>query len=494
MIWETDWLASRARLTPNREAVVELESGGRWTYQQLDGEVSKAVGFLQERGVGKGDRVALISPNAVCCLELLFACGRIGAIFVPLNYRLGVSELEYILDDCQPKLLFYHPSMQGILQPGIPSHSTEEYLEIRQVTGTFRQVPVTQEDPFLIIYTGGTTGRPKGVVLSHKNVFWNSINTIVSWGISDRETTVTYMPMFHTGGLNALSLPILHMGGKVILGHNFDPVQAIRTLDLERCTIVLLVPTMYHMMIADPAFEEASFESVHTFLSGGAPCPHSIYEAFEKRGLSFKEGYGLTEAGPNNFYIHPSDALKKRGSVGKPMFHSMVKIVNDEGQEAAPHEVGELYIQGHHVFEYYYNKPEETREAKQDGWLRTGDLVKRDGEGYHYIVGRKKDMIITGGENVYPQEVEHLLDQHPSVDEAVVVGIPDAKWGEVVSAAIVLKPNRTLTKQDVMDYVACHLGKYKVPKNIFFVEELAKTPIGKIDRKQMVNQLQALCN
>lgn len=492
MIWETDWLASRARLTPDREAVVELESGDRWTYKELDGRVTSAVRFLQERGVGNGDRVALISPNAVCCLELLFACGRIGAIFVPLNYRLGVTELEYILDDCQPKLLFTHPSMQGVIQFGIPTHSTEEYLKIRQVPVTCRMV--TQEDPFLIIYTGGTTGRPKGVVLSHKNVFWNSINTIVSWGISDRETTVTYMPMFHTGGLNALSLPILHMGGKVIIGQKFDPFQAIQTLEQEKCTIVLLVPTMYHMMLAEPAFQKASFETVHTFLSGGAPCPHSIYEVFEKRGLSFKEGYGLTEAGPNNFYIHPKDAMKKRGSVGKPMFHSMVKIVNDEGQEAAPDEVGELYIQGHHVFEYYYNKPEETREAKQDGWLKTGDLAKRDEDGYHYIVGRKKDMIITGGENVYPQEVEHLLDQHPAVDEVVVVGIPDDKWGEVVSAAIVLKPGTSLSAQDVIHYVGSHLGKYKVPKKIVFVGELAKTPIGKIDRKQMANQLQALCN
>ncbi|WP_368666342.1 long-chain fatty acid--CoA ligase [Ammoniphilus sp. CFH 90114] len=490
-MWETDWLSSRARLTPDREAVVELGTGSRWTFLQLDERVWRAVGFLQKQGVKKGDRVALISPNAVGCLELLFACGRMGAIFVPLNFRLGVAEWDYILEDCQPKLLFYHPSMQSTLPGNISAYSTDEYVD--EAGGPIDlSESVGLEDPYLIIYTGGTTGRPKGVVLSHKNVFWNSINTIVSWGIKEEDITLTYLPMFHTGGLNALSLPILHMGGKVILGQKFDPLEAIQTLEEERCSIVLMVPTMYHMVITHPAFAEASFQTVHTFLSGGAPCPHSIYEVFEKRGLRFKEGYGLTEAGPNNYYIHPLDALRKRGSVGKPMFHSQVKIVGETGEEVKPNEVGELYIQGHHVFDYYYNKPEETRLAKQDGWLQTGDLAKRDVEGYYYIVGRKKDMIITGGENVYPQEIEHLLDQHPSIDEVAVVGLPDPKWGEVVSAAIVLKTGERILEQEVAEYVASHLGRYKVPKKIFFVEELAKTPIGKIDRKQIVHQLQVL--
>ncbi|WP_134702637.1 class I adenylate-forming enzyme family protein [Ammoniphilus sp. YIM 78166] len=489
MIWETDWLSSRARLTPDKEAVVEMDSGGRWTYRELDQRVAQAVRFLQDHGIGKGERVALLAPNHISCLELLFACGRLGAVFVPLNTRLGASELDYILEDCQPKLLFCHPSLQEGIQAKIPIVSVEAYLSGEP---GFSGATIDLQDPYLIIYTGGTTGRPKGVVLSHKNVFWNSVNTIVSWGIAENDITVTYLPMFHTGGLNALSLPILHMGGKVVIGSKFQAEEAVQTIEKEQCTIILLVPTMYHMMIATEDFKKASFQSVHTFLSGGAPCPHSIYEPFEKRGLRFKEGYGLTEAGPNNFFIHPEDVKKKRGSVGKPMFHSMVKIVKENGEEAAPHEVGELYIQGHHVFEHYFNKPEETQEAKQDGWLRTGDLAKRDEDGYHYIVGRKKDMIITGGENVYPQEIEHLLDQHPSVHEVVVLGLPDPKWGEVVTAAIVVKAGMSLLEREVLDYVSAHLGKYKVPKKVYFVEELLKTPIGKIDRKEMAYHLQVL--
>lgn len=489
MNWETDWLSSRNRLTPNREAVVDAETGERVTFGQLYENVCQLTRFLLGEGVKKGDRIALLAPNHLFVFELLFACGKIGAIFVPLNFRLSSSELNGILQDCSPSLLFYHESMQSMADElkatAMPKVMVGTDIELDKTENSI-SIQIAPDDPFLMIYTGGTTGKPKGVVLTHHNVFWNSINTIISWGLRAEDVTITYLPLFHTGGLNALSLPILHMGGKVVIDQKFNPARAIEFIEREQCSIILLVPTMYHLMIQTPEFQHTSFSSVHTFLSGGAPCPHSIYEAFEKKGLTFKEGYGLTEAGPNNFYIDPQDVKRKRGSVGKPMFHSMAKIINAEGQEAAPEEVGELYLQGHHVFQSYYRLPRETMEVKQDGWLLTGDLAKKDKDGYYYIVGRKKDMIITGGENVYPQEIEWLLDQHPDVDEAVVVGLPDETWGEAVTAAIVVKPHASLSEEDVREYLSDRLAKYKIPKKFYLLDELMKTPIGKIDRKGMI--------
>lgn len=492
--WETDWLSSRNRLTPQREAIVDAGTGERITFGQLHDKVCQLAGYLQCHGVKKGDRIALLAPNHPSVFELLFACGKIGAIFVPLNFRLSGSEIDGILQDCSPSLLFFHESMQSLVQE-LKAAAIPKIMigtECIPKTGESISQQVSPDDPCLMIYTGGTTGKPKGVVLTHHNVFWNSINTIISWGLRADDVTITYLPLFHTGGLNALSLPILHIGGKVVIDQKFIPAQAVELMEKEKCTIILLVPTMYHLMIQTEEFKHTSFSTVHTFLSGGAPCPHSIYEAFEKKGLTFKEGYGLTEAGPNNFYIDPQDVKQKRGSVGKPMFHSTVKIMTAKGQEAAPDEVGELYLQGHHVFHSYYQQPRETMEVKQDGWLLTGDLAKKDKEGYYYIVGRKKDMIITGGENVYPQEIEWLLDQHPDVDEAVVVGLPDETWGEAVTAAIVLKQDACLSEEDVKRYLSDRLAKYKIPKKVYLLSELMKTPIGKIDRKGMISHLRRL--
>lgn len=495
MNWETDWLGSRNRLTPHREAIVDAESGERVTFGELHHRVCQLAGYLRSKEVKKGDRVALLAPNHLSVFELLFACGKIGAIFVPLNFRLSSFELDGILQDCSPRMLFYHESMESMMGQlhvaEIPIIMVGTEIAFDRNEEDIHH-PVSPEDPYLIIYTGGTTGKPKGVLLTHQNVFWNSINTIISWGLRAEDITITYLPLFHTGGLNALSLPILHMGGKVVIDQKFNPSRAIELIEREKCSIILLVPTMYHVMIHAEEFERTAFSSVHTFLSGGAPCPHSLYEAFERKGLTFKEGYGLTEAGPNNFYIDPQIVKQKRGSVGKPMFHSTVKIMTDQGQEAAPDEVGELCLQGHHVFHSYYQQPRETMKAKQDGWLLTGDLAKKDQEGYYYIVGRKKDMIITGGENVYPQEIEQLLDQHPAVDEAVVVGLPDDTWGEAVTAAIVPKQNARISEKDIKGYLADRLAKYKIPKKVYLLSELLKTPIGKIDRKGMITYLRRM--
>jgi fatty-acyl-CoA synthase len=493
MKWETDWLESRARLTPNRIAIVDGETGQKWNYLEMYERVSRMTQHLYETGIEKGDRVALLSPNHVCYFDLLFACRKLGAIFVPLNWRLSPYEIEYMLDNCSPKILAFHSQCEELATEAQITHSIQvdgkNYGKIMsnniENPFNFNPAEMMESDPCTIIYTGGTTGKPKGVVLTNGSIFWNSVNTILSWNLTMQDITLTYLPMFHTGGLNALSIPILHSGGTVVIAREFEVEKTIQLLNQEKCTIVLMVPTMYHMLVQSRRFLDAEFPTMQTFLSGGAPCPHAIYQAFEDKGLHFKEGYGLTEAGPNNFYIEPNHSRKKRGSVGKPMFYNRIKLAGDDGNEIRPGDVGEILIQGGHVFDHYWNNSQATAETIVNGWLKTGDLGTRDADGDYYIMGRKKDMIITGGENVYPLEVEHLISQHPAVKEIAVFGLPDHKWGEMVTAVIVLREGMTLDENELIEYCSKKLGRYKVPKKTIIVDELPKTPVGKIDKKEM---------
>jgi fatty-acyl-CoA synthase len=271
----------------------------------------------------------------------------------------------------------------------------------------------------------------------------------------------------------------------VVIGDQYTGQKAVHSINQYNCTIILLVPTMYHLLIQSDEFQRSEFPSMKIFLSGAAPCPLHVYEAFQMKGLAFKEGYGLTEAGPNNFFIHPEDAQLKRGSVGKPMMFNTIKLEKADGEEAKVNEVGEILINGKHSFSHYWNNELATMETKKEGWVHTGDLAKRDEEGFHYIVGRKKDMIITGGENVYPLEIEHWLAAHPAVDEAAVIGLPDDKWGELVVAFIVQKYPHIVDELELKSYCEKKLGSYKIPKRFITLKELPKTHVGKIDKKKL---------
>ncbi|MET3696313.1 fatty-acyl-CoA synthase [Bacillus oleivorans] len=487
---ELNWITSRARLSGDNIAVIDGETNQVYTYEQLDYRSNSLAYSLQNMGVKKGDRLAILSPNDVSYLDLLFACIKLNAIFVPLNWRLAKEEIEWILNDSEPACVFCHSDYTLMISDfarfSVITLHTEQYKSM--VSGNRHPVLFEEQherDALAMIYTGGTTGKPKGVILSHQSILWNAMNTIISWNLTKDDTTLTVLPMFHTGGLNALTIPILLMGGKVVLAQLFTPEKATRLLEQHQCTIVLFVPTMYQSFINSHVFTEHSYPSMKLFLSGGAPCPAEIYDAFKEKGILFKEGYGLTEAGPNNFYIDPEMAYEKRGSVGKPMLFNDAKIINDEGKEAKANEIGELWVKGKHGFELYWNNLEATVETKNDGWIATGDLAKKDEEGYYYIVGRKKDLIITGGENVYPLEVEQCLLKHPSILEAAVVGIPDMYWGEKVTGFLVVKDGSCLDDKEITDFCAQYLGKYKIPKTYHIVAELPKTHVGKIDKKRL---------
>ncbi|MFC7685074.1 class I adenylate-forming enzyme family protein [Ureibacillus sp. GCM10028918] len=484
---EQAWILNRARLTPSKLALIDIQSNRKWSYEELSNEALKWLSYLKNEGIKEGERVALLAENSIDLFPILFACGLGGFIYVPLNWRLSKNELISIVKDCTPSILITDEKY-FCLGEEIFGNNLVQIAYVLKIDPMEYELNHQWEstNPWLMIYTGGTMGNPKGVLLSFDAVNWNAINTIISWNLNCEDCTINYMPLFHTGGLNALSIPILMCGGTVVVGNKFDAEEAIRAVDDYQSTISLFVPTMYQAIIETDYFKKATFPTVKVFLSGGAPCPKTIYSHFINKGLKFKEGYGLTEAGPNNFYIEPENAAKKPGSVGKSMLFNSIQIKNENGNLCKGGEVGELYIKGKHMFTSYWNNPEETKKAIINGWLKTGDLAKVDRDGDVFIVGRRKDMIITGGENVYPIEVEQCIISHPKVKEVAVIGISDARWGEVVTAFIVCVGAGEGFDIEIQNYCRKQLGAYKVPKKVIFVDELPKTHVGKIDKKQLV--------
>lgn len=483
-----NWILQRTKLSPENVALIDVHTEESWTYRKLEDEIINWVEFFQSNHYERGDRIVVLSHNRIELFAIMFACGLLGLIYVPINWRLSGRDWEYLIRDADAKLLIYEYAFEEKIEPFSFIQSVP--LEtVSAAKGQLTDLPqLTLAEPWLMIYTGGTTGKPKGVILTHESVNTNALNTIASWSLHEEDKTINYMPLFHTGGINALSIPILMAGGAVVVGRTFDAEKALRATDQYKATISLFVPTMYQAIIQTDYFKRSNFTSMRVFLSGGAPCPPKIYHAFHEKGLSFKEGYGLTEAGPNNFFIRPEVAQKKIGSVGKNMLFNEVKVVKEDGSTCGVNEVGELYLKGQHLFSYYWNLADETKEAFAGEWFKTGDLAKFDEDGDYYIVGRKKDMIITGGENVYPQEVENCLLANGWINEAAVLGVPDEKWGEKVVAFIVLENKETYNEDILRAYCKQYLGDYKVPKQFFVLDTLPKTDVGKIDKKTLLKQ------
>ncbi|NHJ14463.1 MAG: long-chain fatty acid--CoA ligase [Candidatus Thorarchaeota archaeon] len=500
--WIGDWAGRRAMLTPKREAVHDFIEGTRYSFEQMNHRANQMARVLLDLGVEKGDRVGVYSKNRFDYFDLFLGASKMGAILVPFNMRLSAREIEYLIGKTNPSVFIYDPQIQSGFNDfrggldGCPtlvmgsdardsSPSTRQLMR-KASSKDIERPRIAMDDPSLIVFTGGTTGLPKGATLSHRLVFWNSVNTIVSWGLNQEDIQPLLFPLFHTGGWNVLVVPFYHLGAKTILMGDFNPAETLQVIQEERCTIVVGVPTMLNMMAEDSLFAEANFNSVRVFISGGAPCPVAIMEKYWARGKILKMGYGLTEVGPNNFYLPESEVKRKPSSVGFPVFHCDMKIVDDKGTPISDGSVGELLLKGPHIFSGYWNEPEETRKTiEPDGWVHTGDLAVRDEEGFYSIVGRKKDMFISGGENVYPTEIEELLYQHPLILEAAVIGIPHEKWGEVGKAVIVLKPGRHLTGEEVRQYLEDKLAKYKIPKEYDFRAELPKSAAGKILKREL---------
>ncbi len=492
--WVGDWLGRRALYTPYKEGLVVMpgaQNAGagapgaeplRLTFDQWNRRANRMAHLLQSRGVGKGDRVGVLAQNCVEMLDLLFACGKLGAIFVPYNWRLTQAEIAPLLEDSQPKVTFHGPQFAGVLSERSIALAGLDLSNYPDSPPALTEIDLN--DPWMILYTGGTTGRSKGAVLSHRQVTWNAWNTIAGWGLSPEDRVPILTPFFHTGGLNVFTTPLVQLGGTSILMGPFNPVELLETLEKERLTVLFMVPTMFQMVMELPGFATADFSRLKFVISGGAPCPRPIYEAFWAKGCTFKSGYGMTEVGPNCFTMPDHEIKRKVGSVGFPITHVAMRIM-DGDRPCGAGEVGELQIAGPHLCSGYWNNPKASQEANPDGWFRTGDLAYCDEEGFHYIVDRKKDMFISGGENVYPVEVEEALYKHPAVAEAAVVGVPDDRWGEVGKAVLALKPGHAVTESEIIEHCRGLLARYKVPKVVEFRPSLPKSAAGKILKREL---------
>jgi len=314
-------------------------------------------------------------------------------------------------------------------------------------------------------------------------MFWNAVNNVLALDLTSFDKSLTLLPLFHIGGIGLFALPTLFAGGTVIVPHRFDPAKTLQLIEEHRVTIVMGVPTIYDFIRKSPNFPTTNLDSIRWFYCGGAPCPHELIQSYLERGVPFAQGFGMTETSPTVFMTSREDYSRKIGSIGKPVMFCDIRVVDESGQDVGPGEIGELWIKGGNVMQGYWNRPEATAESFRDGWLLTGDLVTQDEEGFVTIIGRKKDMIISGGENIYPLEVEQVISQMPAVDEVAVVGVADAKWGEVPVAAIAVKTGHELQADDVKQYCQKRLAKYKVPVRIDFVNALPKNATGKIDKK-----------
>jgi fatty-acyl-CoA synthase len=482
---------------------VALWDGDRsLTYAELEERVARLARALVLRGVNGGDRVALLLP--ICCeaVEVVLAVSRIGAIAVPINTRLTQSEVAFQLRDSGSRLLVCDPESLGKLFEGLlgetlpgldllclPDQYEELLVEGREAPEPVLR-PITEHTPHLIMYTAGTTGDPKGVILSHGNTFWQVINA-VNMGLAPEVVGLNILPLFHVGGLNGSVMPVLFIGGTVVLQRQFDPVESLALIERHRVQGMVGVPTIFQMMASVPELESADLSSVVVFTSGGAPLPRHLQETYRKRGVVFRQGYGLTEAAPGVTGMDPEDAYRKPGSVGRACHHTEVRIVDETGVECPPGVPGELVVRGPNVMLGYWNRPDATAEALRDGWLHTSDIATMDADGYVTIVGRRGDMILSGGENIYPAEIEHAAADHPAVAECAVVGADDEKWGQRPVAFVACWPGHEIGAEELLAFLEDRIARFKLPREVRLLPMLPKNAAGKVLRAELRKLLES---
>ena len=501
-----DYLGRRTIYSPDALAIVDAGKTPelRLSFAQLNERANRLAHWLRETaGVGQGDRVAMLALDGVEHLDLLFACGKLGAIHTALNWRLHWRELQQILAEVTPSVLIY----DDVFEDSVAQLAREEtpvrhwiHLDGVGIPGSLHfgdlldAAPATpcvcetlvEEDIAAIVFTGGTTGLPKGAQISHRQIAWNCLNTVIH-DLGRNDVYLNVFPMFHVGGLFVYTLPQVIMGGTTVLLKRFEPERVLRLIERERATIFAAVPAMYQMLTQTPAWAEADLSSLRFCTSGGAPLPVPLVEQYTReKGIRFKQGFGMTEFGPGLFALAPEDAIRKAGSIGRPNFYIDARVVDRDNRPLGPNEVGELVLKGPSIASGYFNNAAAWAEViDADGWFHTGDLARHDEDWYFFIVDRLKDMFISGGENVYPAEIEAALYRHPAVFQCAVVGVPDPKWGEAGKAYVVLKPNQAASAEELLAHLGDCLARYKIPRQVEFVASLPISPAGKVLRREL---------
>ena len=487
----------RARLTPDRVGVVDAATDEEYTYADLDRRANRTARLLRAHGVGAGDRVAVVSRNRPALIDLYFATAKLGAVLAPLSHRLAPPEIAALLTDTEPTLLVVEEPFAAEVRTAItegpiaglstlllsddpdPDGPFEPYDASGQRAEPVETVDRALSDPHLFLHTGGSTGLPKQVVQTHGGILWNAFNTILSWGLRPDDTTPMVFPLFHTGGWNVLTIPLFQLGGTVVLTREVEPGQVLELVDSREATVLVAVPAVLRFMVEHDGWADTELSSLRFVKSGGGPCRESIIEAWTDRGVTISQGYGLTECGPNNFTMPEGFPPEKTDTVGVPGMYVDARVVDNEGRELPPGEVGELELASPHAGDRYWRNEAETEQTFGD-WVSTGDLASVDGDGYVSIEGRKKNMFVSGGENVFPPELEDVIADHPAVDEAVVVPIPDDTWGQVGKA--VVESDETLALAELQEFLEGRLARYKFPRALEVVDEIPTSGVSKIDR------------
>lgn len=492
------WPARRARCGKDNPAIVF--EGRTLSFGQVLERSTRLAHVLRNIGVGNGDRVAYLGPNHPTYAETLFACGMLGAVLLPLNTRLAAPEHDFVLRDATPSVLIWSPAMSQTMDALGESIPVPELITLGPASGRsaayealLSAAPcdpidetVSLDDLCMIQYTSGTSGRPKGVMLTHGNVTWNCVNQLVDIDITTDEVNLVVVPMFHTAGMNNSFLPPFLKGGTAILMSAWNPETALELIEKHRVTCMVAVPTIFQTMAQSPRWAQADLSSIRTLLCGAAPLSTALIERYGARGLRFLQGYGMTETSPNATWLRAEAALRKKGSAGTACFFSDLRIVSADGADVAPGERGEVLVQGPNVTSGYWKQPEVSAASFVDGdWLCTGDAALFDDEGYVFIVDRIKDMFISGGENVYPAEVENAIYRHPAVRECAVIGVPDERWGEVGRAIIVPVEGQRVDDGEFREFLSRHLAAYKIPKSFVVTDQLPRTASGKLLKRQL---------
>jgi fatty-acyl-CoA synthase len=491
-----NYLARRALYSPDKLAIVDHGKTPAWrlTYAQMNARADRLANWLRaDGGVGYRDRVAVLARDGVEHLDLFFACGKLGAIHTTLNWRLHWRETRQLLENTSPKLLFYGPDfaeaaaqLEGVTNL-VPLEGLEAIIENASPEPVSYEA-LEPEDIAALIFTGGTTGLPKAAQVSHRQIAWNTLNTVIHDLYHD-DVYLNVFPLFHTGGLFVYTLPNVIMGSTTVLVRQFDPEQVLDLIEREDVTVFAGVPTMYQLLTQAPNWEQADLSGLRFCTSGGAPLPVPLVEQYTReKGVRFKQGFGMTEFGPGVFALAPEDAVRKAGSIGRPNFFVEAGIMDSDGRLLGPDEVGELVLKGPSATSGYFGLTEEPG-LDAPGFFHTGDLARYDAEGCFFIVDRVKDMFISGGENVYPAEIEKALYEHPAVHQCAVVGLPDEKWGQVGHACVILKSGAQAEAGELLAFLGERLARYKVPKGVTFMQSLPISGAGKILKTELVKKL-----
>ena len=493
------FMTRRAILTPEREALVC--EGVRRTYLELNERTNRLANAMRALCVGHGDRVGLLALNEPEYYEMYFGLGKVGAILVPINYRLAGPEVQFILSDCGARVLVFgkeYTALVDSIRTKIPAEklvaiSTEaphwavpyESL-LAKASKEEPEITGGDDDTLTILYTSGTTGKPKGAELTHSYYFWSSLNLSSTLGMDIGETSLVALPLFHIGALGGPPW-FVYGGAKSVLLRSLDPKRFLELIGEEKVTGFGSVPQLLDFLKLVPEFEKYDWSSVKVILVYAAPVPVTLIKEYAQAGIKVRQLYGLTEC--NTATVLDSEhALSKAGSCGRPFFHTEVRVVDLDGNDVKPGEKGEVLLRSPNVMKGYWNRPQDTAEAIKDGWLYTGDIARMDEEGFLYIMDRKKDMIISGGENIYPAEIEDGLLNNTKIADVAVIGYPHEKWGEAVKAIVVVKKGETLTAEELIDWCQGRIGRFKIPKKVVFADSIPRTPTGKILKRILREQ------